>query len=194
MSSSRVLPSHKRTSSGAENQDTDQPPFKQAREARDSLSGVVRSMEPPEVPENASSASSSSDGSDASSLLNGVYIVQYSISNMHNDENDIRILGVYVSEEDAEAQVSAEKADLESKGASPGDIEDLYQSGWTWEDHGYGKIRSCSVQFHKLIWPSQRSGASSSSSSASSVQSGRLGHGEGDMGTIFEESLYLPRN
>ncbi|KAK0615171.1 hypothetical protein B0T17DRAFT_619975 [Bombardia bombarda] len=175
-------PSHKRSSSSASNLTADEPPSKQSRKTYESA---------PDTPQGAlSNSSSSSDDNDTDdeSPLNGVYIVQYNTSNMNDNGNDIRILGVYVSEEDAYAEVSDQRKSLLAQypGAKAGDIEDLYQSGWSWDDYANGKNHSCSVQFHKLIWPSRGFGSGASSSPSSSGSSNNSGRVEDrDVGDVF---------
>ncbi len=63
-----------------------------------------------------------------------------------------RIVGVYVSEEDADNEVTRQKQELIDGGIKPSDITDLdLTSGWEWIDTP--KIHICSYQFHPLIWP-----------------------------------------
>ncbi|KAH8887894.1 hypothetical protein GQ53DRAFT_749560 [Thozetella sp. PMI_491] len=142
MEHTQLVVSHKRTSSTAENLNSEQPPQKQSRqEGQDGL-------DMPSSPSDTASSSSSDD----EPLLHGVYIVQYSISQSDSDANDSRIVGVYVSEEDADNEVIKQKLELVDAGAKPGHITDLdHQSGWEWKDEP--KIHICSYQFHPLIWP-----------------------------------------
>ncbi len=137
-STSQLVLSHKRTSSKAETQNTEQPPLKQTRQ--DAQDGSR---------DDSDTSSSSSDGEPP---LHGVYIVQYSISESNNDANDSRIVGVYVSEEDADIEVTRQKKEVVDGGANPGDITYLdFQSGWEWVESS--KIHICSCQYHPLVWP-----------------------------------------
>ena len=138
MDLSPLVLSHKRTSSKANNQNTEQPPPKQARQ---------------ELPEDSDSSSSSS--SDDEPPIRGVYIVQYSISEARSDANDSRIVGVYVSEQDALNAVRDQKRELIDRGAQATKITDLdFAYGWEWDDDP--KIHICSYQLHPLIWPQER--------------------------------------
>src|SRR5262245_31864580 len=99
MDATQFILSHKRTSSTAENLNTEQPPQKQTRQDSEGADS------PPGDQESASSSSFSDD----EPPLFGVYIVQYSISESQSDANDSRILGVFVSEEDADEEVARQR-------------------------------------------------------------------------------------
>ena len=173
---------HKRTSSGAENLNVDQPVFKQARgddseEQNSSSSG--------------SSSSSSSEDLDLQGPLDGVYIVSDTRSDYRGNMSDYSILGVFASKSDAKAFMNKERDGYDSD-----TIDELENGGDGWCYQGEDTYDSpgtltCEMTFHKLIWPTPMTEVSSPSSKSSGDSTGNDGKKEGAGGvSIFGQRQF----
>lgn len=155
-------PSHKRTSSKAENLNIDQPAFKQPRPGGSAL----REASP------SSSSSSSSSEASIDDRPEGVYVVLKTSGDPNAEDTSKSIIGVFVSRKDAKALVETQRLGM-LNGARKVDPEDIQkeENGWYWVDEnaedGEDGLIGCEMEFHRLIWPTVENDVSSPSSESS---------------------------